>query len=239
MTQPNVQPAEPTDQPDPFAEIAAALYRIADDLVTLTGSGLPRPGYIQLSIQPGTHGDDDRTRRAVDAVTSTLLGHSGQLRQMGGGTFHYDNGPSAEPVGPVGVRIYQRVSNEWALKNDVAAAEAELAEREAEAEKARARVAELRGLAYSREPESTVVAPVPAGVEGHPEGRAADRVTFRRQDGTEVDVTEMPGEDAARHLRFVLGDSACGLLPSTVFDGTSDVALVTCEACREVLAPAS
>lgn len=29
------------------------------------------------------------------------------------------------------------------------------------------------GMGYSREPESTVVAPVPAGVEGHPEGRAA------------------------------------------------------------------
>jgi hypothetical protein len=30
------------------------------------------------------------------------------------------------------------------------------------------------GLSFSREPESTVVTPVPAGVDGHPEGRAAN-----------------------------------------------------------------
>lgn len=173
MTDQTVTPDETADQPDHFAEVAAALYRIADDIVTLTGSGLPKIGYIQLSMQPGRHHEDDLSRRAVDAVTSAVLGHPGQVEEMGNGTYHYSNGDAAELVGPVGVRIMQAVSAEWAVKNDVAAAEAEVAEREAELERARARVAELRGLSYSREPESTVVTPVPAGVDGHPEGRAA------------------------------------------------------------------
>lgn len=169
MTDPTVTQPEPADQPDPFAEIAAALYRIADGIVSLTGSGTPEPTYIQLTVMPSTGRNDDLTQQGVDAMTSAVLGHPGQVEAMGNGDYHYSNGEGAERVGPVGVRIMRAVSTEWALKNDVAAAEAELAEREAEAEKARARVAELRGLSYSREPESTVVTPVPADVEGHAE----------------------------------------------------------------------
>lgn len=141
-----------TNPPDHFADIASALYRIADDIVTLTGSGLPQRSYIQLSIQPGT-GDDDEARRAVDAVTSAILGHPGQVEVMGGGAYHYSNGDAAEPVGPVGVRVMRGVSAEWALKNDVAAAEAELAEREAEWKKARNKLIELRA-ARSSEPST-------------------------------------------------------------------------------------
>jgi hypothetical protein len=172
-----LQPTKPGDQPDPFAEIAAELYRIADDIVSLTGSGLPKPNLFQLSIQPGTRGDDELTQAAVDAWATALFGRRGQVEAYSGGVYHY--GIPWLTRGPVAAAVYMSVSAEWAVKNDVAAAEAELAEREAEWKKARARVIELRGeradtgLGYSREPESTVVSPVPAGVEGHAEGGRA------------------------------------------------------------------
>lgn len=175
MTPTNLPPA---DQPDHFAEIAAELYRLADDIASLTGSGLPKPNVFQLNIQPGTRGDDELTRTAVDAWATALFDRRGAIDPYPGGVYHYSTPWIAR--GPITAAVYMSVSAEWAMKNDVAAAEAEVAEREAELEKARARVAELRGrnadasgLSYSREPESTVAIPVPAGVDGHPEGRAA------------------------------------------------------------------
>jgi hypothetical protein len=174
MTDPTVPSAA---APDHFAELAAALYRIADDIVTLTGSDLPKPGFVQLSIQPGVRGNDDLSQRAVDAVTSAILGHPGQVAEMSNGTFHYNNGDYAEHVGPVGVRIYQRVSPEFAVKREAAA---RLAEREAELEKLRAEVAELR-----------------------------ERVLFTRQDGTQVDVTEEPVEDPTGFVDGPCGDPDC------------------------------
>lgn len=144
MTQ-TVTPNEPTDQPDHFADIAAALRDAADRISDLIGSGLPEPAQFQLNIQPGEHGDDDGVRRSVDAVTSALLGHGGRVQKMGGGGgYHYNNGDSHEPLGAVTVRIYQSVSAEWAVKREAAA---KLAEREAELEKLRAEVAELRAAA--------------------------------------------------------------------------------------------
>lgn len=162
MTTENVQPTQTADQPDHFAEIAAALYRIADDIVTLTGSGLPKPN-VSLSIQPGVRNDDERTVRAVDAVSSALLGHPGQVQLMSGGVYHYNNGESAERVGPVEVRVLYSISTEFAVKRHATEL---LDRREAELERLRAEVAELR-----------------------------KRVLFTRQDGTQVDVTEEPGED--------------------------------------------
>jgi len=175
----NLQPTETADQPDHFAEIAAALYRIADSIVTLAGSDLPKARF-NLTIQPGVFkGSDDLNAGAVDAVTSALFGHPGRPDLMGDGSYLYTNSETGvERVGPVDVRVLTGVSTEWVRKRE---AGDKLAEREAELEKLRAEVAELRGqvaadasgLLHSREPESTVVTPVPAGVDGHPEGRAA------------------------------------------------------------------
>lgn len=139
MTTENVQPGE---QPDHFAELAAELHKVADDIATMVGSGLPKPRLFQLNIQPGTHADDDDlTARAVDAMAQALLGVTGKVERMSSGTYFYNTDHLKR--GSMEVAIYQGVSTEWALKNDVAAAKAELAEREAELEKARERVAAL------------------------------------------------------------------------------------------------
>lgn len=130
------------EQPDHFAELADELHRVADDVAKMIGSGLPKPRQFMLNIQPGTHHDDDDvTARAVDGMAQALLGIDGKVEQMGGGTYFY----STDHInrGPLVVAIYQGVSTGWALRNDVAAARAEVAEREAELEKVRARVAEL------------------------------------------------------------------------------------------------
>lgn len=209
----------PDEQPDHFAEIAASLYRIADDIVTLTGSGLPVPS-VQLSIQPGGRGDDDPTARAVDAVTSALLGHPGQLQLMtSGDVYHYNNGDSTERVGAVDVRVMYSVSTEWALKRKQAA---ELAEREVELEKLRAEVAELRaaqsGFGYSREADDPT--PVSPGRMPLHTGGVIDG-------GALVDETEAEPV----HYRFGRNDTACGLKPGEVPAATADHVMVTCKAC--------
>lgn len=144
MTHPNVPAPEVKSEPDPFAELAAELHRVAVDVSDLIGSGLPAPAQFMLNIQPGaplSSRNDDGTAAAVDAMAGALLGIHGKVEKMGDGSYFYctDN----QKRGPLVVTIYQGVSTEWALRHDVAAAKAELAEREAELEKARARVAEL------------------------------------------------------------------------------------------------
>ncbi len=179
MTQPKLAPADAAAKPDHFAELAAELHRCADDIATLIGSGHPKPRQFQLNIQPGDHKQEDAvTVASVDAMALALLSKPGEVAKMPGGVyFHMLDGRR----GPVSVSIYQGVSTEWALAHDVAAAEAELAEREAELEKARARVAELRGargdtgadfsdLGDRLNPE---VVPVPADAEVTPLGHAA------------------------------------------------------------------
>jgi hypothetical protein len=140
----NVTPAEAQAKPDHFAAIAASLRAAADGIETLVGSGLPKPNHFQLNIQPGGRGDDDLTRRSVDALTVALLGHPGRLQEMSKGGYYFTNGSGDEALGAIRARLYQSVSTEWALKREQAA---ELAEREAEraAELAalRARIAEL------------------------------------------------------------------------------------------------
>lgn len=144
MTPLNLPPA---DQPDHFAEVAAALYRIADSIVTLTGSDLPKARFT-LSIQPGKFkGGDDLNAGAVDAVTSALFGHPGQVDPMSDGTYLYTNRETGvERVGPVDVRVLTGVSTEWVQKREAAT---KLAEREAELERLRAEVAALRAAGAS------------------------------------------------------------------------------------------
>lgn len=144
MTHPNVPAPEVKSEPDPFAAIATELRKAADDIATLVGSGLPKPTQFMLNIQPGapiSSRTDDATAEAVDAMAGALLGIRGKVQKMSGGSYFYCT--DQQMRGPLVVTIYQSVSTPWALKNDVAAAKAELAEREADLEKARARVAEL------------------------------------------------------------------------------------------------
>lgn len=133
--------SQPIDQPssDRCADIAAALHTIAMRFTDLIGTGTPVP-YVQLNIQPGRHGDDEPIVAAVDAVTSALLGHTGQVQQMGCGGFHYNNGDDPESVGAVDVRIFNGVSPEYVAKRDRAA-------RETEMERLRAEIAALRAAA--------------------------------------------------------------------------------------------
>lgn len=143
------------EQPDHFAEIAAELHQVADDVAKLIGSGLPKPRLFMLNIQPGEgRSNDDLTARSVDAMAQFVLGVNGQVEKMGGGSYHY--GTDHLRRGPLEVVIYQGVSTEWALRHDVAAAKAELAEREAELEKARARVAELESERKPLVSDSTI-----------------------------------------------------------------------------------
>lgn len=130
--------------------------------------------------------------------------------------------------------------------------------------KAEAKLA-ASGLLHSREPDSTVVAPVPDHVDGHPEGRAAehypgaDRVPVPAEDATIMPFVlrdrrtcAAPGEperdhamcgdvvyeNENRHLVWLLGDTACGIQPGEIpeSDGqTADDAAATCRGCREVL----
>jgi len=135
--------AEPVKvEPDHFTAIAAELRRVANQIATLVGSGLPKPRLFQLNIQPGATNDDDVTATAVDAMAGAILGHPAKVQLMSGGTYHY--GTDHEQYGPLEVVIYQGVSTEWALKREQAAA---LAVKEAELEKLRAEVAELRAVA--------------------------------------------------------------------------------------------
>lgn len=160
MTHPNVPATEVNSEPDPFDVLSAELHRVADDIAKLVDSGLPGPSLFQLNIQPRTHShDDDLTARAIDAMATALLGIRGQVQKMDSGVYHY--GTEQPRRGPIDVVIYGGVATPWALKNDVAAAEAALAEREAELAKMRAEVDALRaarsplaadpsGLAYTR-----------------------------------------------------------------------------------------
>jgi hypothetical protein len=155
-------PEKPAGEPDRCADIAAALHLLAVRFTDLIGSGLPVP-HVQLNIQPGRHGDDESVVGAVDAVTSALLFHVGQVQPMTTGGHHYNNGDTAELVGPVGVRIFQSVSPEYAARREAAV---KLAEREAELERLRAEVEQLRAEAKPAEPVTETGERVEIGADG-------------------------------------------------------------------------
>lgn len=136
----NLSATDASEQPDRFAEVADSLRILADRFTLLVGSGLPL-SFVQLSLQPGRHGVDDSVVGAVDAVTACLLGHPGQVQEMSSGGYHYSNGDGSELVGAVGVRIFNSVSTEVAVKRKAAA---ELAAKEAELARLRAEIEKLR-----------------------------------------------------------------------------------------------
>lgn len=123
------------EQPDHFAELAAELHRVADDIARLAGQGLPKPRQFQLNIQPASRGgDDDLTARAVDAMANALLGHSAAPELMGHGKYFYQTG--FEKRGPLQVVVYHPISTEWVERHhpEVVAADRE-AQRPREAER--------------------------------------------------------------------------------------------------------
>lgn len=127
------------EQPDHFAQIAAELRSIAIDIHNeLVGSGLPMP-RIQLNIQPGIRGDDEKIVKAIDALAMTLLGHPGRVEKMGGGVYHYST--DHEKRGPLEIAVYGAVSTPWGEQHHLAS---QLAAREAELEKLQAEKAELQ-----------------------------------------------------------------------------------------------
>jgi hypothetical protein len=133
-------------EPDPFAAIAAELRRAADDIEKLVGSGHPKPAHVALDFHAGRRSyatrDDNETAAAVDALGRVLLGKPGVVQKMGGGTYHY--GTEQTTRGPIKVHVYDSVSTPWAEGRESASA---LAAKEAELEKLRAEVAELRAVA--------------------------------------------------------------------------------------------
>jgi hypothetical protein len=170
-----VTPAETAEQAQPYADLAAELHRIADDLTSLADSGMSMP-YFAIGIQPAPkhRTDDDAVVAAVDAVGLALLGRRG-----GTGPWANSNGyrHSLDGMrGPVRFQIYQSVSDPGSR------------ERDAELDRLRTENAILRGArdagidptgtGYSRdvEPEQVEAAP---GVDGEPVGHTAGRIAAR------------------------------------------------------------
>lgn len=166
---------------DHFTEIADELHRAADAVASLAGSGLPKPRHFNLNIQPGDRGSDDEgTVASVDAMAQALLGINGHPHEVGRGMYHY--GTDQTWRGPISATIYQGISAEYAQRIEH---DRVLAEREAELEKLRAELEELRRsrthpkwdteYAGRGVDEEETGDPVPAGVEGVSVGAGAIR----------------------------------------------------------------
>jgi hypothetical protein len=90
---------------DVYAEIAAQLRHMADDLDGLAGVGLPAP-YFSIDIHP--HGEsDEQIVATVDAVATALLGTPGETYPVSGGFHHGHRGRR----GPIWIGVYERVSD--------------------------------------------------------------------------------------------------------------------------------
>jgi hypothetical protein len=118
-------------QAGPYAEPAAELHRIADDVASITGD---MPGlYLALNVSPyGRDLGDDAKTAAVDAIATALLGVRARTRQMSSGSWHHT---AHGRRGPVHLSIYDAVSDPATRDKD------------AELERLRAENAELRRAA--------------------------------------------------------------------------------------------
>jgi hypothetical protein len=136
-----LNPETEFDMTDWYAEIAAELHRMADDLNTLAGNDLPKP-WLNLNIQPHGH-TDEQIITAVDAVAGVLIGKPGRTMAMSDGdTYHHD---AHGYRGPISVGVYNRVSNPATRERDAAV------------ERLRAELAALRATAETRRCEPTPV----------------------------------------------------------------------------------
>jgi hypothetical protein len=149
----NVQAAGP----DPWAEIAAELRRVADDAEKLVGE--PAPSCFQIHIQPKPH-DVPAAVAAVDTIALALLGKAGETRRMSVGVYHRN--ADAER-GPISMSVYRKVPEPPTA--EIERLRARLAELEARdglhASDAISRVDPL-GLAYTRA-DDDAADPTPTG----------------------------------------------------------------------------
>jgi hypothetical protein len=90
-----------------YADLAAELRRMADDLDTLTDQATP--AYVTFGIQPNEDRTDEaKTIAAVDAVATALLGHPGKPQKVSGGGYHYQASGKRDRIL---VDVYQRVTD--------------------------------------------------------------------------------------------------------------------------------
>ena len=89
---------------DPYAELAAQLHALADQVAALAGTGLPAP-WVSVSIQPGGTGHSDTARTAaVDRVAQVVCGRPGHtVPAAGGRVLHVAEGT----YGPARVAVFE------------------------------------------------------------------------------------------------------------------------------------
>lgn len=213
MTNPNVQPNTPTS--DPWADIAAELHKLADDVLALVGE--PAPACFDISIQP--RNPDSYLRSlvknrpaiiaTVDAIAMALLDKPSEDHRMSDGTFHRD---AKGRRGRISVSILTSIADPNAV------------DPEQEIARLRAEVAELRKKVQPARPIP------PTDPDDLPRAWA-------RADAPEDGELTTPGGDAKAlvHYRASLtAPTLCGRAVADLpwLDGTSsDHAEVTCPAC--------
>lgn len=115
-----------------YAELAAELRRIADDLEPLDERGVAPLSSVSLNFQPGPFRPEQETTATVDAIGLALLGQPGAPMEMSGGSYHHD---ARGRRGSISVGAFTSVSSPQER------------ERQAELERLRAEVERLRGQA--------------------------------------------------------------------------------------------
>jgi hypothetical protein len=176
-----------TTVPAPWCRsIAEELHRIAYDLgnVVNVEGGLPEPGYVQLHIQPA--GDEAQQIAAIDDLGNAVSGQAGRPEKMGDGTYHY---VLRAQRGPVLFKAYTSIATPTALSM---IAEDEQAQKDAEIERLRARVAELEALeanGFSRPADDDTQA-----VVGRVEAHAGQLLSGIAEDGHTLGAPGTPTE---------------------------------------------
>lgn len=107
-------------------DIAADLQHLASAFEKVADLELEVNPYVTFGIQPG--GTDEQIKSRTDVIGNALFGKPGEPKDMGGNTWHYK---VRGHVGAIEIDVYDRITGP------------EAAEREAEIERLRARVAEL------------------------------------------------------------------------------------------------
>lgn len=87
-----VAAAEAETTGDYYADLAVELHRLADDVESLAGRGLP-DSWSSLDILPrDTKLTDGEKIAVVDAIGQALLGKPGEARKLSGGGYHHKAG---------------------------------------------------------------------------------------------------------------------------------------------------
>lgn len=255
MTDLNVPAESPVSEPSVWADIAAELRRVADEIETLLVAE-PAPSSFQLNIQP--HNADrigkptvkgrPATVAAVDAVSGALLGKDAETYSVSGGFHHGRHGGR----GPVSLAIYTSVVSPDAVDPDE-----EIAQLRAENERLRAALpGDPTGQSYSRADDGELPQPSAGRVPAHLEdgvtgaviavagGHVVHECCGKLDDAPHANYCEHRRPEVHGltpiHFGFLHVGTACGLAAEGA-DRRSQVsnwAGVTCEQCL-TQAPAS